>query len=418
MSDSVNPQLVDKLVLYQPMTFENSLPPFDQINDDLYLEIQSHLNPEDLIRLRLACRFSYKKAIRPLRYTILCILNALDKPLDFFAELKEFYKANRKFMFPFVYPEIKFVIPGQPCEIKSPMVAIFTANGKMPEKIDTSELRCIKNSLEGPLPFKYSNWMRHPSHFKFDSGAFLCWLESNREKLTNLIALIIRHRIICIQQLEVCSIIEQFEHVDIKESDVYDDGVNLRDEYKRFGFKSNKFFATTIDHSSHFRAFTFPNLKKCILHLKETNIPLRRKTASLLHFDADMCPKLEHLEVLCHSTDYMTEIKIGLSRRQCCTEVLNCNATPKQARFIVYGTEYDNGVFIPGNNNWALSLRYVKIRRNFRWYVEISKGKFEKYCFKNLTMRDVYIEYHDVKTEDSDDSEIDISCIKSNEVIW
>jgi len=417
MSDSVNPQLIDNLVLYQPMTFENSLPPFNQINDDMYLEILSYLNREDLIRLRLVCCFFYEKAIPQLRYIILCILNELDNPLDFFAELKEFYKANRKFMFPFVYPEVKFVIPGQPCEIKSPMVAIFTANGEMPEEIDTSQVRCIGNSSKEPLPPKHSNW-EHPFHYKFHTDEFLYYLKSNREKLTNLIALIMRHRIISSQKLEGCSIIEQFEHVDIKGSDVYDDEATARYEYERYAFRSNKFFAATMDHSTYCPAFIFPNLEKCILHLKETDIPLERESASLLHFDANLCPKLKQWEVLCHSTAYMTEIEIGLSRRQCCTEAFICNATPRQARFTVYGTEYANGLFIPGNNNWASGLRYALVRHDFIWHLETSKGVFKPYCFKNVTMReDAIVEYYNVKIEYCD-SVYDPSCITSDDVIW
>jgi len=188
-----------------------------------------------------------------------------------------------------------------------------------------------------------------------------------------------------------------------------DDGssVDRRNECGVFPLENLKELSITIEHSDGIDLPDFYNLEKFILHLTKPNYG-SGGCAQLVgnYFRANGYPWLKSFELFCDSQTLECHAMIDLPNTSCLEE-FKSNATPEQARFTVYGTEDANGVFIPGNNNWALSLIYVEARRDFRWRVETSKRKYETYRFDDVPLReDVIINHSDVKTEDSPPSDV------------
>jgi len=408
----------------QPLTMNKLMPrqllleSFGLIGFDMCLEILSHLEFEDIITLPSVSYFFYLIMIRKFSCTTLCILKASENPRDFFSEIKNFQRVNRELMRPFLYSQIEFVNPGQPCEAKSPILGLFTTIDEVPEEIDTLQLRYIENYEKDALSFRDPICYEMLRDRNLTCDGFLDSLKSlsHNQKLPNLMSLMIGNKGIDLLTLEECSTNLQLTKLNIGRSQTFDrfNGYRL-DGDKYYPLSSLQELVATMGHKScGVDLPEFKILKKFILHIKKMNDPIKNSFCPKMHFNANRHKELENWQTFFELETFTSKIKFGLPKEPCSLIVFICNATPRQATFTVYGTEDDNGVFIPGNNNWVSNLRYVKIRRNFRWYVEISKGEFVK-SFFNRTQRKIAMEYFDVKTED-DDSEIDLSFIKSDEV--
>jgi len=379
------------LTMTMTMTTYNLLQAFNLIGSDMWREILPYLESKDSLMLHSVCRFFYKVTIPQLRCIILCIQNALDKPPDFSRENSEFRKATRKFMSPFLYPQIEFHKLGQPLKKPEfPIVAISTANYEIPEEIDTSQLCCIENSLKGPILLKRPrDWIRLRD-ITLENSKFLCYLNSNHIKLPKLAALIMRNNGISLPELQKCKAIPKVKYVNIEGSFMNDQRDRI-DDHRQNCFNFLELEVTMNHHNSGLNLPEIFFLEKLTLHIEETNFPPSRFP---LHFEANLHKSLEDWKVHCKSTTFFSKVKFGLHNTSS-LKLFDCNATQKQATFTVYGTEDDNGVFIPGNDDWVLDLRKIVTRHDFRWFVEIKKGKFKTRCFNDVPLRkDVIIGYY------------------------
>jgi len=333
---------------------------------------------------KLRLRMKTCEYLPHLRFTILCILNASDNPRDFFSEISKFFLDNRKSMFPFLYPQFVFVIPGQLYETKSPIVAILSTNGKMPKEIDTSQLRCIGHSSDCPRSDGADT-------VDLNSWEISDYLDCYHEKLPNLTALVNCKKGTDLRKLEKCKTSSQLTSLNLSRCTMIRNCHDLeKNPYYSFHYLQE--LDTTMKHfCGAVNLPEFKNLKKLTLCLSDTK-------KSLKDFKSNQFKFLKYLKVPCGSATDTSYYGFGLPDTSC-LETFKSNATPKQARFTVYGTEDDNGVFIPGNDNWVLNLREVKTNPEFFWFVQTSKYVFKKRRFNDVPLReDVVIKHYYVKT--------------------
>jgi len=306
-----------------------------------------------------------------------------------------------KFLLPFLYQQILVVKPGEPLNPKSPIVAILTTNGRIPKDIDPSQLLCIGHSSKKPICFDDTN----PDD-DLKSWKIFDFLNSHCKKLPNLIALTIRNGGgCCVDIIYRCMINSQLKYLNLLGFVMVDYGFaeERRNEFKVFPLNLLQELFITIFDSEYIDLPDFDNLEKFILHLTKPSCPISGDMNLLRgnYFRANQYKFLKYFEVLCDSPTLICHAEFDLPNALCPLHTFNCNATPEQARFTVYGTEDDNGVFIPGNDDWVFNLKNIKIRRDFYWFVETSKGAFEKRCFNDVTLKQgVIIEYSDVETKD------------------
>jgi len=140
-------------------------------------------------------------------------------------------------MFPFLYPQFVFVIPGQLCkavfiipgqlyEPKFPIVAILSTNGKMPKEIDTSQVRCIGHSSDCSRLDDADTESTDTDGTDTDDANTddLKWweisdyLDSYCEKLPNLTALVNCKKGTDLRKLEKCKISSQLTSLNLSRS--------------------------------------------------------------------------------------------------------------------------------------------------------------------------------------------------------
>jgi len=117
-------------------------------------------------------------------------------------------------------------------------------------------------------------------------------------------------------------------------------------------------------------------------------------------FKSNQFKFLKYLNVPSESSTFTSYYGFGLPDTSC-LETFKSNATPEQARFTVYGTMDDNGVFIPGNNNWVKNLIKIKTLPGFYWSVQTSSSVFRKCRFNDVPLKNgVIIKHYKVETKD------------------
>jgi len=374
MSHLLNTSTMTNFVL-QPIITNELLPGlFGQTGVDVLQKILHQFNLEDFSVLYFVCRFFRGITSPYLKYTIVHITNASEPEPEFI----KFRETNRKFMYPFQCQQIVSVQPEQSLELfrtESPVGAIFTSDGTMPIGIDTSQLRCIASSSKNRIHLGFGSLLL------YDIFSFL---HHNCEKLPNFVALTISNAEINAEALERCKTNLRLKHLDLAGSKLINDCLNCEDIYPLTSLQD---FANTIEHDdSRVSIPKFDNLKKWVIHLPKTNDLIKRPARHMKHFEADRYKLLNHWEVLCDSPTRICHFNFGLPNTDCLCE-FNCNATPMQVTFIAYGTQGDDGVFIPGSSIWVSNLNKIMVRKDFQWLVEISKNEFETYSFKDVTLK-------------------------------
>jgi len=331
--------------------------------------------------------------------TILCISDA-DLDADSEGEFYEYCESNRNLLRPFLYLHAVCVKPGEPWETKFPIVAMFTTNGKIPNKIDPSQLCSIGYSSKYPTIFDDANPDDSERCEVFD------FLNSHHGKLPNLTELTIYNgRVSCVDKIYSCMFNSQFKRLKFSRFEMIEDpfAEKRRNECQVFPLHSLEELSINIEHMDCIDKLPdCDNLKKFILHLTKMKRPILGDMGwDVNHFNANQHFFLEYCEVFCESSALVCYVRVRLPNTSCLLHTFKSNATPEQAEFIVYGTEDANGALIPGNNDWVANLTYIEIPPDFYWFVQTSIYVFEKRYFNDVTLRkDVIIRHSKLETED------------------
>jgi len=314
-------------------------------------------------------------------------------------------------MFPFLYPQFVFVIPGQLYETKYPIVAILSTNGKMPKEINTSQLRCIGHCSNCPR-FDDSTDTNNLTTWLFSD-----YLDRYYKNLPNLTALVNYKKVTDLRKLEKCKISSQLTSLNLSRCPMIGncpDGNN-----PDCSFHHLQELDTTMRHL--YGAVHLPDLKNLpeLKNLKKLTLRLSDTKKGLRDFKSNQFKFLKYLNVLSGSPTDTSYYRFGLPDTSCLRR-FKSNATRKQVRFTVFGTEDANGVFIPGNDNWVKKLRKVKVLEDFYWLVQTEKYVFEKRCFNDVPLRKgVVIKHYYAETEnrdtDSDQDDSDIGHVLSSD---
>jgi len=378
----------------QPIT-TNELSEFFKIPIEILQIILSHLKLEDLNVLHFVCVFFKEMTLPSLTCTTLYITEASEPEPEFI----KFRETNRKFMYPFLYQEVVLVNPTQSPKLygtTSPILAMFTTNGKLPKGIDASQVRCIAHSTTNIAHPPKARVVLGYGIFRIDHDECLDYYECldflTYCKLPNLKVLIIHDTSIYAKGLDRCKTNPGLQCLDIAGCKVVEDRLYRGDDsYYPLTLLQN--LVTTISHHKNLNLPEFYNLKSCVIHLPKMNDPIPRTTNPkgrlryMKHFEADRYKLLNHWEILCDSPTRICHFKFGLPNTNCLHE-FKCNATPAQATFTVYGIRNDRGKFIKqAPHNWFSKLNKIMVRKDFQWWIEVAENVCLPYCFKEVILK-------------------------------